>query len=242
MTEKNIVSATSASVAIVAAHPDDEVLGCGGTAARLAAEGCAVHVLLMADGEAARTSKAAAAVTREKVAARGAAARRAGAILGCASVELLTFPDNRMDGLELLEVVQAVERFVDRHRPSLLLTHHSSDMNVDHRIVHEAVSVACRPQPGHCVRELLFFEVPSSTEWRPRDAAAPFAPDWFVDISASLEKKLEALNAYATELRAFPHPRSPAAVRALAQWRGASAGFAAAEAFVLGRKLLPAAG
>jgi N-acetylglucosamine malate deacetylase 1 len=242
MTEKPIVSATHPSVAIVAAHPDDEVLGCGGTAARLAAEGCAVHVLLMADGEAARTGKPAAAVTREKVAARGAAARRAGAILGCASVELLTFPDNRMDGLELLEVVQAVERFVDRHRPSLMLTHHPGDMNVDHRIVHEAVSVACRPQPGHCVRELLFFEVPSSTEWRPRDAAAPFAPDWFVDISASLEKKLEALNAYATELRAFPHPRSLTAVRALAQWRGASAGFAAAEAFVLGRKLLPAAG
>jgi N-acetylglucosamine malate deacetylase 1 len=176
------------------------------------------------------------------VAARGAAARRAAAILGCASVELLALPDNRMDGLELLDVVQAVERFVDRHRPSLMLTHHGSDLNQDHRIVHEAASVACRPQPGQCVRELLFFEVPSSSEWRPRDAAAPFAPDWFVDISATLEKKLEALNAYATEMRAFPHPRSPQAIRALAQWRGASAGFAAAEAFVLGRKLVPPAG
>lgn len=242
MTEKNVVAKPSGSVAIVAAHPDDEVLGCGGTAARLAAEGCAVHVLLMADGEGARTGKAAAAVTREKVAARGAAARRAGAILGCASVELLAFPDNRMDGVELLDVVQAVEQFVDRHRPALVLTHHSSDLNVDHRIVHEAVSVACRPQPGHCVRELLFFEVPSSTEWRPRDAAAPFAPSWFVDISGTLGKKLDALNAYATELRASPHPRSLEAVRALAQWRGASAGFAAAEAFVLGRKLLPELG
>ncbi len=242
MTEKSTVPTPAGSVAIVAAHPDDEVLGCGGTAARLAAEGRAVHVLLMADGEGARTGRAAAGVAREKVAARGAAARRAGAILGCASVELLTFPDNRMDAVELLEVAQAVEAFVDRHRPSLVLTHHCGDLNVDHRIVHEAVSVACRPQPGHCVRELLFFEVPSSTEWRPRDAAAPFAPNWFVEISGTLQKKLDALDAYATELREFPHPRSPAAVRALAQWRGASAGFTAAEAFVLGRKLLPEAG
>jgi N-acetylglucosamine malate deacetylase 1 len=242
MTEKPRASAAGTAVAIVAAHPDDEVLGCGGTAARLAAEGCAVHVLLMADGEGARTAKAASAATRKNVAARGAAARRAAAILGCASVELLALPDNRMDGVELLEVVQAVEQFVDRHRPSMVLTHHAGDVNVDHRVVHEAVVVACRPQPGHCVRELLFFEVPSSTEWRPPDVAAPFAPSWFVDISGTLGRKLDALNAYATELRAFPHPRSPEAVRALAQWRGASAGFAAAEAFVLGRKLLPEAG
>jgi N-acetylglucosamine malate deacetylase 1 len=238
MTDKLDKGATGRSVVIVAAHPDDEVLGCGGTAARLAAEGHAVHVLLMADGEGARTGKADAA-SREKVAARGAAARQAAAILGCASVELLTFADNRMDGVDLLDVVQAVEQFIARNRPALVLTHHSGDVNVDHRIVHEAVVVACRPQPGHPVRELLFFEVPSSTEWRPGDAASAFNPNWFVDVSATLEKKLAALSAYASELRAFPHPRSLAAVRSLAQWRGATAGVAAAEAFVLGRKLQP---
>jgi LmbE family N-acetylglucosaminyl deacetylase len=232
-------SAASRSVAVVAAHPDDEVLGCGGTVARLAAEGRKVHVLLMADGEGARAGKATAAATRDKVAARGAAARAAGAILGCASVELLAFPDNRMDGVELLDVVQGVEKFIARHRPSVVLTHYSGDVNVDHRIVHEAVVVACRPQPGHCVRELLFFEVPSSTEWRPRESASAFSPNWFVDVSATLETKLEALNAYATELRDFPHPRSVTAVRALAQWRGSTVGLMAAEAFLLGRKLLP---
>jgi LmbE family N-acetylglucosaminyl deacetylase len=227
-------------VAIVAAHPDDEVLGCGGTAARLAAEGNAVHVLLLADGEGARAGSDADAAIRERVAARGAAARSAGRILGCASVELLSYADNRMDGEQLLDVVQAVEQFMARHRPSLVLTHHSGDVNVDHRVVHEAVVVACRPQPGQYVRELLFFEVPSSTEWRPPPALAVFHPNWFVDISATLDRKLEALNAYASELREFPHPRSTTAVRALAQWRGASAGMLAAEAFVLGRKLLPA--
>ncbi|HWZ61729.1 MAG TPA: PIG-L deacetylase family protein [Steroidobacteraceae bacterium] len=229
------------SVVIVAAHPDDEVLGCGGTAARLAAEGDAVHILLMADGEGARADRNAGRVEiRERMSARSAAARSAGKILGCASVELLRYADNRMDGEQLLDVVQAVERFMTLHRPSLVLTHHAGDVNVDHRVVHEAVVVACRPQPGLGVRELLFFEVPSSTEWRPPPGPALFHPNWFVDISATLDRKVEALNAYASELREFPHPRSTAAVRALAQWRGASAGLLAAEAFVLGRKLLPA--
>jgi|HubBroStandDraft_1064217.scaffolds.fasta_scaffold03522_6 LmbE family N-acetylglucosaminyl deacetylase len=240
MTESHSVS-NPRSIGIVAAHPDDEVLGCGGTAARLAAEGHAVHVLLLADGEGARAGKNAGAAIRERVSARSAAARNAGKILGCDSVELLSYADNRMDGEQLLDVVQAVEQFIARHRPSLVLTHHAGDVNVDHRVVHEAVVVACRPQPGHGVRELLFFEVPSSTEWRPPQSATVFSPNWFVDISATLDLKLEALNAYASELRDFPHPRSAVAVRALAQWRGASAGLMAAEAFVLGRKLVPAA-
>lgn len=240
MTERQI-ALSAGSVAIIAAHPDDEVLGCGGTAARLASEGHAVHILLLADGEGARTGKSAAAEIRERVSARAAAAHSAGRILGCASVELLSYADNRMDGEQLLDVVQAVEGFMGRHRPGLVLTHHAGDVNIDHRVVHEAVVVACRPQPGHSVRELLFFEVPSSTEWRPPAPAVAFSPNWFVDISATLERKVEALSAYASEMRDFPHPRSLPAVRALAQWRGASAGFAAAEAFVLGRKLLPAA-
>ena len=168
------------NVAIVAAHPDDEVLGCGDTAARVAAEGNAVHVLLLADGEGARAGRNAGAAIRERVSARSAAARSAGRILGCASVELLSYADNRMDGEQLLDVVQAVEQFMARHRPSLVLTHHAGDVNVDHRVVHEAVVVACRPQPGQAVRELLFFEVPSSTEWRPPPAQAMFNPNWFV--------------------------------------------------------------
>jgi LmbE family N-acetylglucosaminyl deacetylase len=100
------------------------------------------------------------------------------------------------------------------------------------------VIAACRPQPGHPVQELLFFEVPSSTEWRPPGSAEPFSPNWFVDISRTLETKLKALRAYETELRAFPHPRSLKGVTALAQWRGATVGVEAAEAFVLGRKLV----
>ncbi len=226
------------TVLVIAAHPDDEVLGCGGTLARMASEGRAVHILLMADGETSRDLGAGQTTDSGRLAARNAAAEKACKILGCASVELLTLPDNRLDGLELLDVVKHIEAFVQRYQPWTVLTHFAGDVNIDHRVVHDAVITACRPQPGHPVKELLFFEVPSSTEWRPSGSAESFNPNWFVDISTTLATKLEALQAYATELRAFPHPRSLKAVDALAQWRGATVGVEAAEAFVLGRKLI----
>lgn len=228
----------SNAVVVLAAHPDDEVLGCGGTLARIADEGRPVHILLLADGETSRVSGPAQPMDPGRLAARKAAAEAACKILGCASVELLSLPDNRLDRLELLDVVQYIEAFVQRHRPSTVLTHHSGDVNIDHRVVHEAVIATCRPQPGHAVRELLFFEVPSSTEWRPPGSAESFNPNWFVDISRTLARKLEALQAYEAELRAFPHPRSLKAVDALARWRGATVGAEAAEAFVLGRKII----
>lgn len=225
------------SVAVVAAHPDDEVLGCGGTLARLASEGRAVHVLLLADGESSRPGASGEPVDAGKLEARKSAAEKACSVLGCSSVEVLSLPDNRLDGLVLLDVVKQIEIFMARHRPSTVFTHHAGDVNIDHQVVHEAVVAACRPLPGHHVKELLFFEVPSSTEWRPAGSAASFVPNWFVDISATLERKLQALEVYESELRPFPHPRSLKAVDALATWRGATVGVAAAEAFVLGRKL-----
>jgi Uncharacterized proteins, LmbE homologs len=173
---------------------------------------------------------------------RNDAAREACRILGCASVEALGLPDNRMDGLDMLDVVKLIEEKVAQHKPSTILTHHAGDVNVDHRVVHQAVLAACRPQPGHSVETLLFFEVPSSTEWSPPGSAPAFTPNWFVDISGQLSAKLAALRAYDSELRPFPHPRSIEAVEALAKWRGATAGFAAGEAFILGRRLISGSG
>jgi LmbE family N-acetylglucosaminyl deacetylase len=231
--EKN--ESKKSTVLVVAAHPDDEVLGCGGTMARLAAEGHSVHVLLMADGE---TSRSGSDATRAQISVRNVAADAACRILGCASVKSLQLPDNRLDGEVLLDVVKKVEAAIANYAPATVFTHHSGDVNVDHRVVHDAVLAACRPQPGHCVRDLLFFEVPSSTEWRPSASMPPFAPDWFVDISATLDIKLKALDAYAAELRPFPHPRSLEGVEALARWRGVTVGVAAAEAFMLGRRIV----
>ena len=226
------------TVLVIAAHPDDEVLGCGGTIARLTDAGQSVHVLLLADGENSRASADGSGVAVGAVAARNAAAEKACHILGCASVECLALADNRMDGHVLLDVVKEIEARIERHEPTMVLTHHCGDVNVDHRVVHQAVIVACRPMPSNPVRELLFFEVPSSTEWCPPASGDSFAPNYFVDVSTTLDRKLAALDAYASELRDFPHPRSQLGIEALAQWRGATVGVAAAEAFMLGRKII----
>ncbi len=225
-------------VLVVAAHPDDEVLGCGGTIARLTDLGQSVHVLLLADGENARMAANGSGVAAGAIAARNAAAEQACRILGCASVETLALPDNRMDKLALLDVVKEIEERIARHSPTTLLTHHGGDVNVDHQVAHQAVIVACRPVPGHSVKELLFFEVPSSTEWCPPGSRDGFVPNYFVDVSATLDRKMAALDAYASELRDFPHPRSRRAIEALAHWRGATVGVAAAEAFILGRMIV----
>lgn len=225
-------------VVVVAAHADDEVLGCGGTLALMARQGRPVHVLLIADGENSRATAATAQVDPDKLAARESAALRAAAALGCKSVEQLGLPDNRLDTIALLDLVQQVEQFIRKHQPTTVLTHHAGDVNIDHRIMHDAVIAACRPQPGHCVEELLFFEVPSSTEWRPPGSGPSFNPTWFVDITSTLATKLAALEVYREEMRPFPHARSIEGVQALARWRGVTVGVEAAEAFVLGRKII----
>ncbi len=223
------------SILVVAAHPDDEVLGCGGTMARVSQEGAAVHVAFLADGVSSRGGEA--ADLKKAIRARRAAAEKASAKVGVSSLYFGDFPDNRLDTVALLSLVQAIEELIAKYRPDTMFTHHAGDVNVDHRLVHQAAVTACRPQPGHCVRTLLSFEVPSSTEWQPPGSAPVFAPNWFVDISDSLSRKLAALEAYGGELRAWPHPRSREGVLHLAHWRGATIGVNAAEAFMLGRRI-----
>ncbi len=223
------------TVLVCAAHPDDEILGCGATMARHARAGDAVHAIILGRGVSSRGDDRAASEALE------AAARRANAIVGVASLRLFDFPDNRMDTIDRLMIAKCVEEEMARVRPSIVYTHHRSDLNVDHGRVADAAAVAARPLPGASVASLLFFEVASSTEWRPAGVAVPFEPNWFVDVSATLEVKLAALREYAAEMRAFPHPRSLVAVEHLARWRGATIGVAAAEAFVTGRHIVAGA-
>jgi LmbE family N-acetylglucosaminyl deacetylase len=222
---------------VVAAHPDDEVLGCGGTIAKMADEGWSVHVLILAEGATSRSRKRDRNAKRGELSALVKSAKAAAKVLGAKSVEVLAFADNRMDGVELLDVVKAVEDRIAKFGPTRVLTHHRGDVNVDHQMVHDAVLAAVRPLPGTTVREVLFFEVASSTEWRPASSLPAFAPALFVDIGLTIDRKLRALEAYSSELRAFPHPRSKEAVEHLARWRGATAGVMAAEAFEVGRIL-----
>ncbi len=219
---------TSGAVLVVAAHPDDEVLGCGGTMATHALAGRPVHVLLMTDGVGARGDTPSAG---DDASGRAEAARKAAGILGAHEPRMHSFPDNAMDTIALLDVVRVVEACVDELRPATVYTHHRGDLNIDHEIVHRAVLAACRPQPGHPVREIYSFPVRSSTEWAGPSRAGVFAPSLFVDISRTLEQKMKALAAYDAEMRASPHSRSLAAVEAEARVAGATIGVAAAEAF-----------
>lgn len=220
------------NVLAVVAHPDDEILGCGATLARHAALGDNVHVLILAEGVTSRAGQRDRSAHAHALSELGAAAQRAGKAVGASSVTLHDLPDNRMDTVDLLGVVKIVESHVERTRPHVVYTHHAGDLNVDHQVTHRAVITACRPLPASSLHALLFFEVCSSTEWA---IGQPFAPNWFVDVSAHLADKLVALDVYASEMRPWPHPRSREAVEALARWRGATAGVDAAEAFVLGR-------
>jgi LmbE family N-acetylglucosaminyl deacetylase len=226
----------SNSILILAAHPDDEVLGCGGTIAKFADSGAIVHAAFLADGVFSRIGDQ--AVQQAELNDRRKAAKSACNILGVKSVSFGDFPDNRMDTIPLLDITQAVGILIAQHQPEMVFTHHAGDVNIDHRRLHEAVVIACRPQQGHHpVRTVLSFEVPSSTEWQFTGSAPAFTPNWFVNISATLDRKLAALEAYAAELRAWPHPRSRQGVEHLAHWRGATIGVDAAEAFILGRQL-----
>lgn len=227
-----------AVVLVVAAHPDDEVIGCGGTMARLADEGHQVHVLILAEGVTSRAAARDPAANQPALNELALSAERANKVLGAASLKVCGFPDNRMDSSDLLDVIKVIEEAVIRLRPQLVLTHHGNDLNVDHRVVHDAVLTACRPLPGHPVRQLLFFEVASSTEWRSPRAPDAFAPNCFYDIERHLGRKLAALREYAGEMREFPHARSIEAIEHLARWRGATVGRRAAEAFEVGRSLV----
>lgn len=219
-----------ASILVVAAHPDDEALGCGGTIARHVAAGDEVACLFLADGATSRESEADASVRERQ-------ARRAADTLGIGEILLARFPDNRMDTVALLDVVQVIEKVVARFSPETIYTHHGGDLNIDHRITHQAVLTACRPQPGHSVRAIYGFEVPSSTEWAPPATLPPFTPTRFVDITAYLEQKRAALDCYVEEMRPWPHARSFEAVEALARMRGACVGVEAAEAFMVIREI-----
>jgi len=227
----------SRTILVVAAHPDDEILGCGGTIARHARAGDEVHVVIMAEGVTSRSQERNVASQRHELNLLADMAHEANHLLGATSVTLHSLPDNRMDSLDRLDVIKLIEGEIDRVKPTVIYTHHAGDMNIDHRIVQDSVATACRPLPGGCVQTLLFFEIPSSTEWRPAAAGMPFAPNWFVDIVDTLELKLKALNCYRDEMRPWPHPRSIAGIEHLARWRGASNGIEAAEAFMLGRHL-----
>nr|WP_081593831.1 PIG-L family deacetylase [Pseudomonas chengduensis] len=214
------------TVLVVAAHSDDEALGCGGTIARHVAEGDLVYAVFIADGVSSRLGAGS-----EELSLRNQAAESARQILGISKSYFLGLPDNRLDSLSLIDVIQPLEKIISEIRPQIIYTHHYGDLNVDHRVTHQAVMTACRPTPGSSVREIYSFQVLSSTEWS-TPGVATFAPSCAVDITNYLSVKEAALRAYALEMRPFPHSRSIENAMALARYTGAINGLMAAEAFI----------
>ncbi len=218
---------------VVAAHPDDDVLGMGGTMARLADQGVTVLVHFLGSGVGSRGVADPAEVAR-----RRAAADAACAVLGATVVGVGDAPDNMFDTVPMLELSQVVEGLKREHAPHWVFTSHAGDLNVDHRLTCQAVLTAFRPQPGETFAQVSSFEINSSTEWSAPSLYPPFLPDTHVDVTDQLERCLEAYACYDEETRPDPHPRSVEAVRIRRQLRGREVGVMAAEAFVTLRRVV----
>lgn len=216
-------------ILVVAAHPDDEILGCGGTIARLVDEGdVTAYTLVLGEGITSR-DKIRQRTKREKdivqLKKQGTKANKA---IGINKVFTADFPDNRFDSVPFLDIVKTIEKVKAKLKPQIVFTHFEKDLNIDHQITYKAVITATRPMQNETVREIYSFEIPSSTEWY---FPGRFSPDIFFDITSSIEKKSAALLEYKTEMREYPHPRSLEGVKITANKWGLTIGCRFAEAF-----------
>jgi LmbE family N-acetylglucosaminyl deacetylase len=220
------------NVVVLAPHPDDEVLGCGGTIARHADQGDVVHVVVVTRG-------IPELFPPDEIARTRAEARDAHALLGVSETHFLDLPAPRLDVVPRHEVADRIRAAVGAIRPDVAYLPHHGDLHHDHAIVHEASLVAMRPAGGYAP-SLLAYETLSETDWAPPTAAHQFIPTTYVDISSCLERKLAAMRCFESQLKSGAHPRSVAALAALAALRGATVGVPAAEAFADVRRVVPA--
>jgi LmbE family N-acetylglucosaminyl deacetylase len=225
-----IRSIRESRVLVIAAHPDDEVLGCGGTIARLALEGHQVYVSILGEGITSRHSQRDQA-DRAEVKGLRDRCREVAQLLGTKDVFFCDLPDNRFDTLPLLDVVKIIEGLLQKISPGVVYTQHGGDLNVDHQVIYRATLTATRPLTAAPVSAVYAYEVPSSTEWAFQKIEPVFKPNVYMDIADTLELKIQAMQLYGGETRPYPHPRSPEALRGIACRWGSVVGLQAAEAF-----------
>lgn len=217
-------------VLIIASHPDDEILGCGGTIARLISEGDEVNVLILGEGITSRNDIDAVEV-KIQVKKLHEQSQKIADFLGCNKLYMENFPDNRFDTVALLDIIQKIEEVINEIQPKIVYTQHGGDLNIDHAITFRATMTALRPMVNTSVKALYAYEVASSTEWAMQKFSPAFKPSRFVDISKFFDKKIEAMKMYEGETREFPHPRSEKALYSQACKWGSSVGLEKTEAF-----------
>lgn len=215
----------------IAAHPDDEVIGAGGTLARHVAEGDEVYWCVVTEAHSPRWPEEVRVQARRQV-------DQVQQVLGIREVFFCGFTTVALNTVPYIDLCSALQRVVDEVQPEVVYTTPGSDINLDHRLVYEATLVATRPLPGSCVRRVLSYEVSTTARYGLPAGSSGFEPNVFVDISRYLDKKLEVMRCYEAELRTYPHPRSLRGIRLLAEERGLSIGLGAAECFRLVRELV----
>ena len=213
-------------ILVVAAHPDDEVLGCGGTLLKHAKNNDEILLLFVSDGESSRIK------SKKKILYRKKQAIKVAKIIKANKPIFLNFPDNQLDKINILKIAKKFEEVVEKFRPDIVYTHHYNDLNVDHRLTFEATMIACRPLIESSVTEIYCFEILSSTGWR-GIKNLNFRPNVYVDIKNYIKKKIDLMKVYKKEIKKSPHPRSIESITAKAISRGSEANLFYAESFEL---------
>ncbi len=219
------------NILVIAAHPDDETLGCGGTILKHINGGDSVNILILSDGETSRISKI-------NISKRINQAKKVAKNYQVNKLILEKIPDNKFDTIPLLNIVKIIEKSVWLLKPNIIYTHNLSDLNIDHKLTFQAVITACRPIPQSFVKKILSFEVLSSTEWQNQKYSCLFNPNEYNCIDNYIQDKIRIMKYYANELRNYPHPRSSEGIKILAQYRGMQIGVRYAEAFEVVRNLI----
>lgn len=224
-------------VMIVVAHPDDELLGIGGTIQKLKSEyNCKIQVVILGEGITSRDIVRDIDKRNEELNTHQKNILAAKNILSYDILSTYQFPDNRFDTVPLLDIIKVIEKEKNKMNPEVIFTHHGGDLNIDHQITFKAVITSCRPQNDENVKSIFCFETPSGTEWQSSNHPFSFKPNIFFEINENqIEKKIEAMECYKYEKRKFPHPRSPEALKILASYRGLTVGKQYAEAFFMVR-------
>lgn len=232
-------SLRSNKVLVVVAHPDDEVLGPGGSMFRLIKNyNCVIRVVILGEGITSRADERDPEKWKKELAIHRSNIESARAAIGYNSTGIYDLPDNRFDSIALLDIVKVIEREKTEFKPDVIFTHHGGDVNVDHQRTFDAVITATRPMSHENVCRIITFETMSGTEWRASSDPRQFLPNMFVEISKEgLDAKIKAMEAYEFEKRTYPHPRSPEALKVRAQMWGVANGMELAEAFQVIRSI-----